>query len=78
MSDNKVNHEAYLENEKNRKHVSVTHGGGITTMFIDQNNVTYKGVRAKDLSDEHKKKLENLVLFMHIASLKQIPKIVYR
>lgn len=71
------NLEAVAENARNKKHIHLTHGGGITTLAIDSKKATYRGTKAKDLSEEQKKKFENIVLFMFLSSLQQIPKIVY-
>jgi hypothetical protein len=76
--DANVDHKAYQENVHNKKHVKVTHGGGITTMYVDSKSVTYNGVKAAQLSDEYKKKLENRLLFLFLPTLRQVPKIVYR
>ena len=74
----KVNAEAYLENARNMKHCKVVnHNNGITTLTVDSKRATYRGVPAELLSDEQKKKLENIILFTHIHLLKQIPVITY-
>lgn len=72
-----INIAAVAENEANRKHITLTHGGGVTTLTINSNKVTYKGVPASQLSDEKKKKLENVILFMYIESLQQVPILKY-
>ena len=71
------NHEAARENVRNKKHVAMTHGGGITTLAIDSKKVTYKGIPAELLSDEQKRKLENIILFLFLPELRQVPMIVY-
>lgn len=73
----KNNEEAHQENLRNKKHVRLTHGGGKTMLAIDSKRVTYKGTPAVSLSDEQKRKLENLVLFSFLSELKQIPIIKY-
>lgn len=73
-----INLEALNENLRNKKHITVTHGGGITTMFVNSRKATYKGIKAIDLSDEMKKKFENVILFSNMEHLHQIPKIIYR
>lgn len=73
----KTNVAAIAENEANRQHIKLTHGGGVTTLSIDSKQVKYRGVPAVLLSDEQKKKLENVILFMFIESLQQVPKIAY-
>jgi len=72
-----INIEAVAENAENKKHVKLTHGGGITTLIVDSKQAKYKGVPVIALSDEQKKKFENIILFMHLPDLKQIPKIIY-
>lgn len=71
-----VNLAAVAENERNRKHITLTHGGGVTTLSIGK-KATYKGVSVERLSAGQKKKLENVVLFMYIESLHQMPIIKY-
>lgn len=78
LPDNSTfNHAAARENMANKKHVKLTHGGGITSLIIDQKKVTLHGIPAELLSTEQKKKLENLILFMFIPELKQLPIILY-
>ena len=51
LPDNSTfNHAAAQENMRNKKHVRMTHGGGITTLFIDSKKVTYKGIPVELLS----------------------------
>lgn len=72
-----VNLQAVAENEHNRTCVKLTHGGGVTTLSIDKNKATYRGVPAVLLTADQKKKLENVILFMFIESLQQVPLIKY-
>jgi hypothetical protein len=74
--NNTFNHVAARENIANKKHVTLTHGGGITTLSIGR-KVTYKGIPAPLLSVYEKKKLENIILFMFLPELKQMPVITY-
>jgi hypothetical protein len=78
LPDNSTfNHVAAKENEDNKKHIKLTHGGGVTSLTIDSKLVTYNGTAAFLLSDEHKRKLENRILFTYLKDLKQVPAFIY-
>ena len=77
-SNTTFNHEAARENMKNKKFVKLERGNGQScALIIDNKKVTYKGVPAELLSNFEKKKLENLILFMFLPELKQMPVIRY-
>ena len=76
-SDTTFNHEAARENARNRKHIQLTHGNGVTSLMVNKKLVTYNGTPAELLSDEQKKKLTNRLLFMYLGEAHQMPLVLY-
>ena len=72
----KNNEASAAENLRNMSHVKLSDTSKGTVLRI-QKSATYHGVPASELDFEHKKKLENLILFSFLPHLKRIPTIIY-
>ena len=71
------NHAAARENEHNKKCVRLSSAFGVTALNVDSKKATYRGIPVSLLSDEQKKKFENIILFLFLAQLKEMPVITY-